>query len=126
MRPAFARGVVAVTLMPLLMTELPALLRLVFAELRAVPVHLELLLMMVAQTIPFGALVLSFGIFTPITAAAPPGSVAMGAVIRLSRSIVHRRWCIIAWAVAAANPDGKASLRECRAARQKHKRDQKF
>src|SRR5262249_13389772 len=107
MRPAFARGRVAVTLVPLFMPEFVSFLRLVFTELRAVPIHLESLLMMVAQTVPFGALVLPFGTLTPISRAAPTGSI--GPVIGLSGSIVHRRRCIVARAVAAANLDGKAS-----------------
>jgi hypothetical protein len=37
MRPAFTRGIVAVTLVPLLMAEFPSLLRLVFAEFRLSP-----------------------------------------------------------------------------------------
>src|SRR5215472_8598576 len=104
MRPAFTRGGVAVTLVPLFMAEFVALLRLVFTELRAVAIHLEFLLMMVAQTVPFGALVLPLAIFSPISGAAPTGSI--GPVKGLRRSIIHRRRCIVARAVATADPDG--------------------
>src|SRR5215472_6624915 len=127
MRPAFTRGVVAVTLVPLLMAEFPSLVRLVFAEFRAVAIHHELLLMMVAQTIPFGSLVLPFRIFTPVSGSAPSGSVFMGPVVRLGRGVViGGRRCIVAPAIAAADLDGKASLRERRAARDKHKANQKL
>src|SRR5262249_40523988 len=128
MRPAFPRGVVAVTLVPLLMAEFPSLLRLVFAEFRAVAIHHELLLMMVAQTIPLGSLVLPFRIFTPVSGSVPSGSVFIGPVVRLSRGVVvgGRRRCVVAWAIAAADLDGKASLRERRAARDKHKANQEL
>src|SRR5689334_2376568 len=110
MGPSITRGVVTVTLVPLLMAEFPSLLRLVFAELRAVAVHHELVLMMVTHAIPFGALMLPLGISTPISGTAPTGSVAIGS-IGLSGRVGHGRRCIIARAIAAANPDGRASLR---------------
>src|SRR5215470_6646174 len=119
MRPAFTRGVVAVTLVPLLMAEFPLLLRLVLAELRAVAVYQVLLLLMVSQAVPFGTLVLPLGIFTPVSGPAPAGSVAIGPI--RSGRVVSRRRCIVARAVAAADPDGKTSLRERGGAREKHK-----
>src|SRR5262249_13104572 len=85
------------------------------------------LFMVIAQTIPFGTLMLPLGIFTPISGAAPAGSVAIGSVvIRLSGRRVHGCGCIVTRAVAAADPDGKTGLRKRRGAREKHKSDQNF
>src|SRR5262249_43326598 len=105
MRPAITGRVVAVTLVPLFMTEFLSFLGLVFTQLGAVTVHLELLLVMVAQTVPFGALVLSLRIFTPISGAAPARSVAIGWIVGPSGRVVHRRRCIVARAIAAAELD---------------------
>src|SRR5215472_1312703 len=125
MRATFTRGVIAVTLVPLLMAEFIPLLRLVFAKLRAVAIHLEFFLMMVAQAVPFGTLVLSLRIFTPISGASPAGSIAI-AVIRLSGRVIGRGRRIVARAVAAADSDGKTCLRERRAAREKYRGNQEF
>src|SRR5262249_18596193 len=81
-------AVIAVALVPLLVPEFPALLCLVFKELRAVAVHHALLFVMLAQAIPFGSLMLPFGIFTPISGAAPGLSVAIGTIVRLSGGVV--------------------------------------
>src|SRR5215471_13902463 len=123
MRPTFTRGVVAVTLVPLLVAEFQLLLRLVFAEFRAVAVHHALLLVVLAQTVPFGALVLPLGIFAPISGA-PTGSVAIRPVVRLSGSVINGRRCVVARTIAAADSNGKTSLRKRRGAREKRKSDQ--
>src|SRR5262249_7087288 len=80
--------VVSVPLVPLLVAELPALLGLVFPQFRAIAVHVSLALLMVAQSTPFGSLVLPDGIFPPISGPAPSWTVG---TVRASRAIIYRR-----------------------------------
>jgi hypothetical protein len=67
--------IISVSLVPLLVSELPPLLRLMFPQFPAVPIHVSLDLMVVAQAAPFGSSVLSLGIFTPIASAAAPAGI---------------------------------------------------
>lgn len=71
MRWTVSRVIISVSLVPLLMPEFPLLLRVMFAQFRAVPINKSLALLVVVETIPFGPFVLYFGIFTPISSATP-------------------------------------------------------
>ncbi len=75
MRWTIGSVVVSVPLVPLLVTELPALLLLVFPQFLAIPVRVSLVLLVVVQAIPFGSSVLPVGVFTPISGAGPAWTV---------------------------------------------------
>jgi hypothetical protein len=111
MRWTIRSVVVSVSLVPLLVSELPLLLGLVFAQFRAIPVPVSLVLLMVAQAIPFGSFVLPLGIFTTPVACLTPGWTVGPVPIGVSRAIIHRRGHIITRAVTA-KLDRKTSLSE--------------
>jgi hypothetical protein len=116
MRGTIRSVVVSIPLVPLLVTELPTLLRLVFPQFPAITVHVSLALLVVVQAMPFGSSVLSVGVFTPIPGTAPAGTIG---TLGASRTIVYRRWRIISRTVTA-NSDRKTSLRKRRASGDYH------
>src|SRR5262249_16904131 len=91
-RRAVRPVVVAVALVPLLLAELPAFLRLMLAQLLTVAVHVPLVLLVIAQATPFGSLVRSGRIFAPISGAAP---VIVSVRVRTRRNVIRPGSCII-------------------------------
>src|SRR5262245_4374028 len=121
MRGTIRSVVASIPLTPLLVTELPSLLALVFPQFRAIAVHVSLTLLMVAQAIPFGSSVLPVGIFSPIPGTAP--SRPIGPVrVRESRAGVCRRR--IGARAVTANLDRETSLCERRRAGHHHQENQ--
>src|SRR5262245_16708436 len=112
MRGTIRSFVISVSLVPLLVSELPPLLCLMFTQLGAVPIHVSLGLVVVAQAVPFGSSVLPVGIFPPISGADPAGNGTVN--VRTSRGIIRRRGRRVTRTVRA-NAERKTSLCKRRA-----------
>ncbi len=111
------RVVVSVPLMPLLVPESPALFGLMLPQLRAIPVHVALGLLMSVQAAPFGSFVLPLGIFTPVSGAAPTGTVRPVPVV-LTWAVVCGRHIIPR--TVTADLDRKTRLSESRSSGNQH------
>src|SRR5437016_2288528 len=76
-RQTVGRIDIAVPLVPLLVSELMALLGLVLPQLGTISVHLELVFMVIPQSAPLLTAVRSIRIHTPVTGTAVAGSVGI-------------------------------------------------